>query len=148
MFNNKKEDKMEPLPTNIIGKGSLIKGDFSSEGNLRLEGTVEGNMSSKAKIVLGETGLIIGDVVGKDIEIQGRIEGNVRASENLTLRASADIAGNIQTKKLIVESGAVFHGHGSVGKVGERGIPSSLTLPREKNLKSEKLGERVRAKTS
>lgn len=96
--------------SNVIAKETTIKGDIITFGNIRIEGTVEGTLNSKTKIVIGESALLEGNIETKEAEIAGRIVGTVKCSEILFLKKSAVIDGDIYTKKLIIENGAVFNG--------------------------------------
>ena len=130
MFNNKKEVnevEKQSASTNLLSKGALIRGDYSSKGSLRLEGKIEGNVRCEAKIVLGETGRVVGDVHGQNVEIYGRVEGNLMVQATLTIRSTAQIEGDIQTEKMIVESGAVFNGQCKMGSAKTRlGSPHNV----------------------
>jgi len=105
--------------SNIIGKDTTLDGSMASSGNVRVEGKVSGDVKAKAKFVLGEAGVIRGNVVARSAEIAGRIEGNIEISEVLTLRPSAVINGDILTNKLVVEPGATFNGGCRMGHLAK-----------------------------
>lgn len=96
--------------SNVIAKETTIKGDITTSGNIRIEGTVEGTLNSKNKIVIGDSASLEGNIEAKEAEIAGRIKGVVNCSEILYLKKSAVIDGDIYTKKLVIENGAVFNG--------------------------------------
>lgn len=100
---------------NLIGAGTVIEGDIRSNGDLRIDGTVIGNVNSKAKVVLGATGVIEGDINCQNADISGSIKGKISISELLFLKASSKISGDIVTGKLIVEVGASFTGSCNMG---------------------------------
>ena len=95
---------------NIIGKGSLLKGNLNVPGNIRLEGKVVGNIKSKSKIVCGEPSIVEGNVNAVNAEIAGKVNGKVKVEELLILKSSCIINGDISTEKLIIESGSKFNG--------------------------------------
>lgn len=95
---------------NIIGSGTDIIGNVSSNGDIRIDGKLEGNLTTKSKLVLGNTGLIIGDISCKNSEISGQITGKILVEEHLILKASAKIFGDIKTTKISIEPGAIFTG--------------------------------------
>lgn len=101
---------------NIIGEGSVLKGNLSSSGNVRLEGKVIGDLSSSSKVACGETSVVDGNVVAENAEIAGKVTGKVTVSELLILKSTASIHGDISTDNLIIESGANFNGACSMGK--------------------------------
>lgn len=112
MFNSNKNNNpgFNPNNLNIINAGTTIVGDLSSEGDMRIDGTVKGYISSKARLVLGPTCRVEGDIKAANVEISGEVNGNIFVSELLTVKASAKINGDIVSNKLIIESGAEFNG--------------------------------------
>ena len=101
---------------NIIGDGSVLKGNLKTSGNIRLEGKVIGDILSKSKVACGETSIVDGNVVAENAEIAGKVTGKVTVSELLILKSTASIHGDISTNNLIIESGANFNGACSMGK--------------------------------
>lgn len=115
MFNSKKGADRNEFPSatgilNIIGAGTIIEGDLTSEGDLRIDGTLKGHIKAKARFVLGENGSVEGDVISKDATIAGTIDGNITISDSLLLKATARVNGDILTDKIVVESGAQLNG--------------------------------------
>ena len=103
---SKKQQRLET----IIGPESNIKGELSSKGTLRIDGTLDGNISADW-VILGETGVVNGDVAATGMIIGGRIKGNIRASEMVEIRTKGEVVGEIYTAKLTIQEGAVFDGH-------------------------------------
>jgi len=95
---------------NILGKGSLLKGNLNVPGNIRLEGKITGNVKSKSKIACGETSTIEGNLTAQNAEIAGKVNGKIKIDELLILKSTCVINGNISTEKLIIESGSSFNG--------------------------------------
>jgi cytoskeletal protein CcmA (bactofilin family) len=104
------KDKGEAGLNTIIGKGSVIEGTLQVEGEIRIEGTVKGKISSTESLTLGNGGVIEADLNTKVALIGGNVIGNVFASEKTELQSKAVIEGEITTKNLVVEEGAIFHG--------------------------------------
>lgn len=96
---------------NLIGTGTEITGDINSNGDIRVDGALNGNLKTSGKLVIGETGKIKGEIVCKNCEVLGNIEGKISVSELLSLKASSRIEGDIITKKLAIEPGARFTGN-------------------------------------
>lgn len=114
MFSGKESKKeLEELvnSSNNIGKGTIIDGNIEAIGNIRVEGTVRGNVKTKAKLSLGDNATIEGDIFATNAEIAGIVKGGVNISELLVLRSSSNVAGDIITGKLSVEAGASFNGN-------------------------------------
>jgi cytoskeletal protein CcmA (bactofilin family) len=100
---------------NLIGAGTVVEGDIKSNGDIRIDGTVIGNIVSKAKVVVGATGAIDGNVTSQNADVSGGIKGKVTVNELLFLKSSANIQGDIITGKLVVEVGATFTGTCNMG---------------------------------
>jgi len=118
MFSNKSEHKVaEELSnsSNIIGKGTVLKGNIETYGNIRIEGKIVGDIKTKTKAACGHSSYIEGNVLAQNAEIAGHVTGTVEISELLILKPSAIISGDIITNKLIVESGATFNGGCKMG---------------------------------
>lgn len=99
-----------PDKLNRIVDGAIIKGDITVVTSIRIDGTVEGNVNCAAKLVLGESGKIVGNITSSNAEIEGHIEGELVIQERLVLKSSARLKGNINTQAIIIEEGAVFDG--------------------------------------
>lgn len=112
MFSDKKDKRVttEPSATqNRINEGTKLKGDVSSSGFFRIDGTIEGNVKTPSKVVLGKTGVIIGTLSCENADIEGKFEGNLQVTETLTLRSSAVVEGDVTGGKLAVEPGATMN---------------------------------------
>ena len=105
-----KSTEIESPSINIIGFGTDIQGDVNTAGDIRIDGKILGNFSSGQKLVIGESGIIEGDVTCRDCDISGKVVGNVNVSEILVLKSTADIVGDVSTHNLVIEMGAQFSG--------------------------------------
>lgn len=117
MFNkNKAEEANAALRVmNQLGQGTVLNGDLSTEGDIRIDGKIIGNVTSKAKTVVGATGVIQGNVYCQNAYIDGTVNGNIEVAELLILSKTANVTGDIKIKKLVVEEGARFNGKCSMG---------------------------------
>ena len=112
MFSDNKKDRQTHEGTssqNIISQGTKLKGDLISEGDFRIDGTIEGNVKTPGKVVVGKSGHIKGTLQGTDAYFEGRFSGNLSLSGTLTLKSSAHIEGDVVVGKLAVEPGATFN---------------------------------------
>ncbi len=112
MFSTNKKDKnMEEITSsqNIVAQGTKITGDFVSEGDFRIDGTVEGNIKTSGKVVVGKSGFIKGTLQGTDAHFEGKFSGKLNLTGMLTLKSSANIEGEVLVSKLSVEPGANFN---------------------------------------
>jgi len=115
MFNSKTKKETTPVSsgsnnTSLIGSGTIFSGDIEASGDLRIDGTVRGNILSKAKIVIGPSGRVEGDIEGAQADVMGTVTGSVKVLELLHLRADSVIEGNISARQLQVEPSARFNG--------------------------------------
>jgi cytoskeletal protein CcmA (bactofilin family) len=101
--------------TTLISTGTTLKGDISSNGDLRIDGTVIGNINSSAKIVVGANGIVEGDIFGHQADVVGKVSGNIRTKELLQLRGDSIVTGNLYAGKLQVEPTATFNGQCHMG---------------------------------
>ena len=99
-----------PNAINIITNGTVIKGDITATGDLRLDGTLEGNIQLNGKLVVGDTGVVNGNVLCMNANIIGTVNGNLSVKELLSLHSTARVKGDILINKLSIEPGAVFTG--------------------------------------
>ncbi len=102
---------------NRIVEESVITGEFKSTSNIRIDGTLKGNLMTTGKLVLGTNGIIEGDITCENAEIEGKVKGKVSVRQLLSLKASSKVEGDIFTDKISIEPGAVFTGTCNMGKV-------------------------------
>ncbi len=113
MFKGNNTKEAPTNQTNQINRfveGTTIKGDLVSESNVRVDGTLIGNISVKGKLVLGPGGRVEGEVKCLNADIEGSIQGNINVDGLLILKETANIEGNITTNKIGVLEGAQFTG--------------------------------------
>ncbi len=101
--------------TTIISNGVKIDGKLTCSGNIRIEGEIQGDISSQRNVVVGEGGKVNGQINADSITIGGKVSGTVRASEKLVLDPKGYLKGDIFTKILVIEAGAGFDGKSKMG---------------------------------
>jgi cytoskeletal protein CcmA (bactofilin family) len=106
-----KINEQETNTINLIGVGTDIKGDIESTGDIRIDGSLKGNIRTKGKVVIGNTGLIKGEILCKNSDVEGKIEGKINVQELLSLKATSAILGDISARRLAIEPGAKFTGN-------------------------------------
>lgn len=112
-----RNNEVENPAINIIRKGTEISGDVKCAGDIRIDGVLNGTLNSEGKVVVGQSGIIEGEVICKNADISGNIKANIVVKELLQLKATANIAGDINTNKLSIEPGANFTGTCNMGSV-------------------------------
>lgn len=95
----------------ILGSGSSIKGDLKINGFVRIDGDIEGNLSTDGNVIIGENARIKGNVNAKSAIIGGIILGDVYVKENIKLLSSSVVIGDILSRKIQIEESALFQGH-------------------------------------
>src|SRR6476659_1889943 len=112
MFNQKtksdisSEAPAQPSGASIIAAGTTVKGDITSNGDIRIDGTLQGNINSTAKVVIGANGLVEGDITGQQADIMGRVKGTIKVKELLQLKGGSLVNGNLHASKLQIEPSA------------------------------------------
>lgn len=119
MFGNKKLEKLngdiKASSINIVGLGTEISGDLVTRGDIRIDGKITGDVTSKAKVVVSASGEVFGNIFSESAEVSGKVKGNINTTEILFLKATANFTGDIASNKLVVESGANLIGNCRTG---------------------------------
>jgi len=110
MFAEKKKNgaELSRLP-NHISHTSKFKGDITSEEDFRIDGYFEGNLTTTAKIVLGDKGVLKGNIKCGNAEILGKVNGELIVDNLLSIKSSAALDGSVITGKLAIEPGSFFN---------------------------------------
>ena len=116
-----KYNETDNTTINLISNGTDITGDIKSNGDIRIDGSLTGNLSTKGKVVIGPTGRIKGEVICKNSEVSGLVEGKISVGQLLNLKASSKILGDIITSKLAIEPGSRFTGTCNMSDSEENG---------------------------
>ena len=110
MFNKEKQlTDRTPNSATLISAGTTFQGDVISETDLRVDGTIKGNIRCSAKIIIGPTGFVDGNIETKEIIVFGTIHGNIKA-DSIEIKSTGKIYGEINTNNLQIEKGAVYNG--------------------------------------
>lgn len=113
---------------NLIGNGTIIKGDIESNGDFRIDGELTGTIRTKGKVVIGSTGKVEGEVFCQNADIEGIANANMNVAELLTLKETAKLNGDVSTNKLAIEPGAQFLGSCKMGSAtaGSNKYPANV----------------------
>ena len=118
MFNSRSKaafDESSISTNTIIGAGTAITGDIESNGDIRIDGMLKGNLTAKAKVLIGPDGVIEGDVEGQHADILGKVVGKIKVKDLLHLRGKATLHGDIYAGKLQIEPTVTFNGQCHMG---------------------------------
>mgnify|MGYP006315787047 FL=1 len=111
---NKPLETVSPGKINSIMEGTVIEGEIRSDSNIRIDGRVKGSVNAKGRVIVGQSGVIDGEVICQSSDIEGTVIGKVNCQDVLSLKATAKLQGDINTKKLAIEPGATFTGNCSM----------------------------------
>jgi cytoskeletal protein CcmA (bactofilin family) len=98
-----------PAIDTVLGTGSHLKGTLKTDGNVRVHGTFEGDITAHGKIAVGEQGKVEGDLVGEGVDVAGQVRGNILARKIAVMR-SGRVWGDLRLEKLVTEEGAFIQG--------------------------------------
>lgn len=112
---------------NVIGKGTVIEGNIITDGDLRIEGRVQGDVTTKNTLVIAQGSVIDGNLIAQHAEIAGQVHGTVQANGLLTIKSTGTIDGDVITMNLNVEAGSTFTGRFQVGPAKKADTASVLT---------------------
>lgn len=101
----------------IIAEGVKVEGDFTSKGNVTIEGHVSGNVSTAGNMFIGENAQIDADVSAANAVVAGAVKGNVRVDERLELTATSRVTGDLEARVLQVAAGSAVNGKVSMPDV-------------------------------
>lgn len=114
-----------------ISESTILEGQIKIEGDIRIEGHIKGGITSKGKVHIGTNGKVDGDIICQNAEIAGLVHGKLKVADVLYLRGNAVIDGDINTGKLVIESGVKFNGNCSMG------LPAPSNNPKPEPAKVE-----------
>jgi cytoskeletal protein CcmA (bactofilin family) len=117
--NNKKAQAAAPStlngrPETVIGTNTSIVGTLKSDGNIRIDGTVEGDIEILGNLIIGETGRVIATVKAQNVHVSGAVKGEITAVEQLEISPTGKVWGDITTAALHIEPGGLFRGQSAM----------------------------------
>ncbi len=108
------ENKIGGIET-ILGVGSDFKGQITCKGTIRIDGKIEGNVASEEGVIVGDKGLVKGNISAKNVLLSGKVTGNVSSSKRLEITPSGQLQGDIKTQRLVIAEGVIFKGNCDMG---------------------------------
>ncbi|MES2130939.1 MAG: polymer-forming cytoskeletal protein [Bacteroidota bacterium] len=129
-----KSPVVEGASINLIGNGTNITGDITSNGDVRIDGNLKGNITISGKLVIGPSGILEGNIQCQNADVSGEIKGKIHVTELLSLKATAKLLGDIVTGKISIEPNATFTGTCNMGAVVKN--ISNGTQPKQETAKT------------
>lgn len=134
----KSEPNLNVNSISRISAGTIIKGEIVSPYDIRIDGTFEGKVQTKGRVVVGETACVKGDIICENIDLWGKVEGNIFVKDTLSLKEGCVVNGNLNIRRLAVELGSTFNGNcrmiteAEFNKIAGVEAPKSETKPVQK----------------
>jgi len=119
IFTEKQHPGREGDTLSIIGTGLRVEGDLSSDGVVKVEGTVVGTVRASRQVLVAKGGVVEGDIVTREAIIGGEVRGGIGAEERVELQATSVVHGDITTKRLFVQEGGEINGVIRMGEAVE-----------------------------
>jgi cytoskeletal protein CcmA (bactofilin family) len=101
-----KETQIPATQYNVLATGTNIKGAIDSEEDFRIDGSIDGNISCRGKIIVGQNGTVTGNITCANIEVFGQVKGNIICKDTLVLRSTSKLAGDMKMQVIEIEPGA------------------------------------------
>jgi cytoskeletal protein CcmA (bactofilin family) len=111
MFNKETKEISNKDAETIIGPQIKVKGNFHGQGNIIIEGMVEGDIKTTNFLLINDKAIITANIEAKDAKINGEVNGNVKVQGYLEIGASAKIIGDIEANELSIERGSLINGN-------------------------------------
>ena len=105
----------------IIGPSVKVEGDFVGEGNVIVEGLVNGSLKTSKSVVVSENAKITANIMAGSAKVAGEVNGNIKVQDRLDLAATAKVLGDIEANIITIEAGAKFNGKCSMNDKAEKG---------------------------
>ena len=105
------EDTGSHRINSILGPGTVFEGNFTTKDTTRVEGCVNGDITSEGTLILGEKGKVCGNIIAKNVIVGGAVDGNITVDGKIEITAAGSIKGDISTSSLIIDENAVFQGN-------------------------------------
>jgi cytoskeletal protein CcmA (bactofilin family) len=100
----------------IIGEGTTFEGSISVPHSIRIDGMFKGKIDTTEVLTIGSSGVVEADIIAKSAVIGGKVVGNLTVHERVELEVNSSLIGDLNTKDLIINEGAVFHGNCTMDK--------------------------------
>lgn len=110
----------------IIGPGMTVVGDLVTDGTLRIEGRVEGNVQVAGAVVIGKDGIVTGDIMAEDAIVSGTVDGSLAARSRIEVHPTARVEGDLRARSMQLDEGAILNG---TLAMGPEDVPASADAP-------------------
>ena len=110
-------------PDTIIGVNVELKGSLHNHGSIHIHGKVVGDIFSDSIVIIGETAVVTGPIVAKQVDVSGQVHGSISAETQIELQAKSLVKGDLTTNRLSIKPGATFIGKSQMNMSEEGAAP-------------------------
>ena len=125
MFNKENREVDFKEAETIIGPSVKVKGNFYGEGNMIIDGIVEGSVKTSKNLLIGDKAKIAASIEAHEANIGGEITGNIKVKGYLEITATAKISGDIEANEISIARGATFNGKCAMSGVKKPAQPAA-----------------------
>jgi cytoskeletal protein CcmA (bactofilin family) len=125
-----------------LDQGSKVSGKLTFEGPARIDGQIEGEISAKDSVIIGESAVVTAQIKAASIIVAGKVSGDITASQRIEIRPSAKVLGNLASPVLVVHEGAMFEGHCAMQPEGAREDRKVTVFPKEERMVAQAGGQK------
>jgi cytoskeletal protein CcmA (bactofilin family) len=125
-----------------LDQGSKVSGKLSFDGPARIDGQVDGEITAKDSIMVGESAVVTAQIKAASVIVAGKVSGDITASQRIEIRPSARVLGNLTAPVLVVHEGAVFEGHCAMQPEGARDDRKVTVFPKEERMMAQAGGQK------
>jgi cytoskeletal protein CcmA (bactofilin family) len=136
LFSIRTESRSNPAATgySVLDAQMIVHDDVETDGQLRVDGRLEGSVLRADVIVIGTGATIVGDVTAREIIIGGSVTGNVSATGRVELQATGAVAGDIESSAILIQEGGLIQGRLSIHPISSEerlaGASAAPSVPR------------------
>lgn len=127
MFEKKHPEKFKDAET-IIGESIKVKGNFSGQGNIIVDGSLEGSLKTKGSVMIGPKAKISANIEAQELTINGQIIGNLNIKDCLYVGKTAVINGDVECSQISIEKGGILNGRCSMNKADRKTILEEVEI--------------------
>lgn len=120
----------------IIGEDTRIKGELEANGNVRLDGMVEGQIAIAGDLFLGERGKVLGNIQAQNVLLSGKVEGDIKTKGRIEIMPSGYVQGDVTCEALIIDEGGILQGRSIMSSVA-KSTPAPIERPGKKDKDSK-----------
>lgn len=121
-------------PHAYLDSGSRVNGKLHFDGPVRIDGQIEGEITAKESLVVGESAVVTAQIKGLSVVVAGKVSGDITASQRIEIRPSAKVLGNLTSPVLVIQEGALFEGHCTMQPEGAQDTRKLTVFPKEERL--------------